>query len=120
MKGLNQFEKASALKPSNRAPETELAGPRSLEIKEPVAKKGRGRKRTYERLCRPRTSEEAELVRETCEVARAVLGTTAKPPLEAAGLETFERLERLHDTLARTAGKKGGSPNSCAATSTGR
>jgi hypothetical protein len=120
LKGLNRFEEAASLTPANRPTESEIAGPRSLALAEPVAKKRTGRKRKYERLCRPRTNEEAELVRETCEVARAVLDTTAKPPLEAAGLETFERLERLHDALAVAAGKKGGSPNSCGTTSTGR
>jgi hypothetical protein len=117
--GLNRFEEAACRKPSDRATETEIAGPRSLALAQPVAKERTGRKRKYERLCRPRTPEEAALIEEVCEAARAVLGTSAKPPLEAAGIETFARLEELHDALALAAGKKGGSPNSCAATSTG-
>ncbi len=120
LKGLSRFEEAAGRKPSDRATETEIAGPRSLALAEPVAKKRTGRKRKYERLSRPRTPEEAALVEEVCEAARAILGTSAKPPLGAAGLETFARLERLHDALALAAGKKGGSPTSCAATSTGR
>ena len=120
LKGLNRFEEAASRKPSGTATETEIAGPRSLALAEPVAKKRAGRKRKYERLARPRTSEEAALVEEVCEAARAVLGTSGKPPLEAAGLETFTGLEQLHDALALAAGKKGGSPTSCAATSTGR
>ena len=130
---MNRFEKAAKRKPSKRAKETEIAGPRSLALAEPVAKKRTGRKRKHERLSRPRTPEEAALVRDVCpdgphirrsgpagEAARAVLGMNGKPPLEAAGLETFARLGRLHDALARAAGKKGGSPTSSAATSTGR
>jgi hypothetical protein len=120
LKGLNRFEKAAKRKPSGSPTETEIAGPRSLRLAEPVAKKRTGTKRKYERLSRPRTPEEARLVEEVCEVARAVLGTSAKAPLEAAGLETFERLQRLHDALALAAGKKRGSPTSSAATSTGR
>ena len=120
LKGLNRFEAAANLKPSERPAETEIVGPRSLALAEPVAKKRIGRKRKYERLCRPRTAAEAALVDDVCEAARAVLGTRAKPPLEAAGLETFAGLEQLHEALAHAAGKKGGSPSSCAATSTGR
>jgi hypothetical protein len=120
LKGLSRFEAAANLKPSERSTETEIAGPRSLKLAEPVARKRTGKKRQYERLCQPRTPAEAALVGEVCEAARAVLGTRAKPPLEAAGLETFAGLERLHQALARAAGKKGGSPSSCAATSTGR
>jgi hypothetical protein len=119
LKGLNRFEEAASRKPSDRATETEIAGPRSLALAEPVAKKRIGRKRKYERLCRPRSSGEAALVEDVCEAARAVLGTSGKPPLDAAGLETFGRLGQLHDALALAAAKKGGSPTSCAATSTG-
>jgi hypothetical protein len=109
LKGLNRFEAAANLKPSERSTETEIVGPRSLMLAEPVAKKRLGRKRKYERLCRPRTPAEAELVGEVCEAARAIQGTRTKPPLEAAGLETFAGLDRLHDALARAA-KKGGLP----------
>lgn len=58
LKGLNRFEKAASLEPSKRAAETEIAGPRSLALAEPAAKKPTGRKREYERLCRPRTAGE--------------------------------------------------------------
>jgi hypothetical protein len=120
LKGLNRFEEAAGRKPSGRATETEIAGPRSLALAEPAAKKRTGRKRKYERLCRPRSPEEAALVTDVCEAARAILGTSGKPPLEAAGLEIFSGMERLHDALALAAGKKRGSPTSSAATSTGR
>ncbi len=127
LKGLNRFENAAKATPSNRPKETDIPGPASLTIEAAPAKRRKKKKkggapRKYERLRRAMTSSEAQLVRDVCEVARAVLDTGGKPPLETPGLAAYEKLVRLTDVLERVAKKRGlrFSPSSSAAISTGR
>lgn len=122
VKGLKGFEKAADLVPSEGAERSDMRGPASLAIAADIGapKKKAGRPRRYERLCRPRDAEEAQFVRDVCEVARAAIGGSGRPPLETPGLERFERAAALVETLAACARKKGGFPSSSASTSTGR
>jgi len=108
LKGLNRFEQAAGLDPSDRAIESDIRGPESLATAVDIGapKKKRGRRRRYERLCRPRTAEEAQYVRDVCEVARAAIGGSARPPLGTPGLERADRAAELAETLAACAGKK--------------
>ena len=110
LKGLNRFEQAAELEPTKQATQSDIKGPESLTISACSAApaKTRSRRQQYERLCRPRDAAEAEFVRDVCEVARAAVGGSGRPPLETPGLGRAERVTGLSTTLATAAGKKGG------------
>lgn len=59
-------------------------------------------------LARPLDEGEAKLVAQLCELARAILKTPGRPPLQAPGLKVHEDLKRLLDALEEGLSKKRG------------
>lgn len=122
IKGLSAFEKAAAEDPPQGPQTPEIKAPKSVTL--PPNLKGTrppGRPRTHVRLEPPQTAEERTLVRDVCEILRAILKNHGHYPLETPGLETRDMLQKLLDALDEGL-KKGGldsfSWDSCASTST--
>jgi len=59
-------------------------------------------------LAAPLDEGEAKLVAQLCELARAILKTPGRPPLQAPGLQAHEDLKRLLDALEEGLAKKRG------------
>lgn len=109
LKGLAPFERAAAEDPPQDLKETLLRAPKSVTLSDgpSPAKPSAGRPRTYVRLKPPRTAEERTLVRNVCELLRAIVRNHGRYPLEAPGLKTRDMLKRVLDALDEGL-KKGG------------
>jgi hypothetical protein len=97
LRGLSVFEKAAAEKP----PQGPLSAPKSVTLSEeaqPAAPRS-GRPRTHVRLKPPQTQEEALIVRDVCQILRAILKNHGRYPLETPGLETHDMLTQVRDAL---------------------
>lgn len=101
LKGLAPFERAAAENPPWNLKKTLLRAPKSVSLSDepPPVKPPPGRPRTHVRLKPPETSEERTLVRDVCELLRAILQNHGRYPLEVPGLETRDMLKRVLDAL---------------------
>lgn len=97
LRGLSAFEKAAAEKP----PQGPLSAPKSVTLSQealpPVPRPGRPR--THVRLKPPQTQEECLVVRDVCQILRAILKNHGRYPLETPGLETHDMLIKVRDAL---------------------
>jgi hypothetical protein len=109
LKGLAPFERAAAENPPRNLKQTLLRAPKSVTLSDAPAppKPPPGRPRTHVRLKPPRSQEERTLVRNVCELLRAILKNHGRYPLEAPGFETRHMLKRVLEALDQGL-KKGG------------
>lgn len=100
LRELSAFERVTAEKPSRALKNGEIKAPKSVTLAEETPRPPTaGRARTRVRLQPPKTSEEGTLVRNVCEILRAILKNHGRYPLETPGLETRDMLQKLHDAL---------------------
>src|SRR5215216_2835057 len=66
--------------------------------------------RPLERALEGRADAEAATIRGYCLAVRSALTDDGQPPLSAAGLRLHDRLQAIHDSIARVEREKGGSP----------
>lgn len=99
LRELSAFERVAAEKPSAAAQNGEIKAPKSVTLTEDPPRSTGGRARTRVRLKPPTTPEEGTLVRNVCEILRAILKNHGRYPLESPGLETRDMLQQLHDAL---------------------
>jgi Transposase, Mutator family len=67
--------------------------------------------RPLERALEGRADGEATAIRGSCLAVRGALTDDGQPSLSAAGLRLHERLQAIHDSIARVEREKGGSPS---------
>lgn len=102
LKGLGAFEKAAAEDCPKGPKAPEIKAPKSVTLTPDApasSRSGPGRPRTHVRLQAPKTADERILVRDVCEMLRAILKNHGRYPLEAPGLETRDMLKTLLDAL---------------------
>lgn len=99
LRELSAFERAAAEKPSPALKNGEIKAPKSVTLTEDPPRPTGGRARTRVRLKPPKTSEEGTLIRNVCEILRAILKNHGRYPLQTPGLETRDMLQKLHDAL---------------------
>lgn len=109
LRGLNSFEKAAAENPPKALQEGKIKAPKSVTLSgEPApSSPPRGRPRTQVRLKAPRTGQERTLIRDVCEILRAVLKQHGRYPLESPGLETRDMLRQVLRALDEGLKKRG-------------
>lgn len=115
LKGLLAFEKAARENPPQGPQTPEIKAPKSVTLSDDPApaKAPPGRPRTRVRLKPPKTQEERILVRDVCELVRAILKHHGRYPLEAPGLETRDMLKQVLDALDEGLKKGGPDLSSC-------
>ena len=114
LRGLASFERAATENPPQTLPKNPLKAPKSVTLSdEPAPSRGLGRPRTRVRLKPPRTPEERALVRDVCEILRAILKSHGRYPLKAPGLETRDMLHKLLEALDEGIKKGGPDFSSC-------
>jgi hypothetical protein len=118
LRGVGAFEKAAAEKTVQNPSNGPIRAPKSVTLsEEPPSQAPRaGRPRTHVRLSPPRTQEERLLVRNVCEVLRAILRNHGRYPLQAPGLSTRDMLTQVAESLQEGL-KKGGLDFFCCASS---
>ena len=116
LRELSAFERAAAENPPPALKNGEIKAPKSVTLTEDPPHPTGGRARTRVRLRPPKTLEEGTLIRNVCEVLRAILQNHGRYPLETPGLETRKMLQKLLDALDE-GGKKGGLHLFCCANS---
>lgn len=100
LRELSAFERAAAEKPSLALKNGDLKAPKSVTLTQEAPRPPTGgRARTRVRLQPPQSPEEGTLVRNVCEILRAILKNHGRYPLETPGLETREMLQKLLDAL---------------------
>jgi len=99
LRELSAFERAAAVIPPAALERDELLAPKSVTLTEDPPRPPGGPERIRVRLKAPRTPQEGTLIRNVCEVLRAILKTHGRYPLETPGLETREMLEKLLEAL---------------------
>jgi hypothetical protein len=99
LRELSAFERAAAEKPSPALKKGDIKAPQSVTLTEDPPRPTPGRARTRVRLKPPKTREEGTLIRNVCEILRAILKNHGRYPLQTPGLETRDMLQKLHDAL---------------------
>jgi len=108
LRGLNAFEKAADADRPETPPNPDIKAPKSVTLgAEPTGSPhGPGRPRTRVRLLPAETLAEEQVVRQTCEIVRAILAKSGRYPLESPGREAHELITQvartLHDALKKT------------------
>lgn len=97
LRGLAAFEKVAAEEAPKGPKRAEIKAPKSVTLSEagPPPNPRGGRPRTHVRLKPPQTQEERLLVRDVCQILRAILKNHGRYPLQAPGLETHDMLKSL-------------------------
>jgi len=109
LRGLNAFEKATDPNRPKGPQDPEIKAPKSVTVGAQPApsEPGPGRPRLHVRLRPPDTLAEESIVRQVCEIVRAILAKSGRYPLEAPGLEIRELVAQvarsLHDALKKSA-----------------
>jgi len=106
LRELSAFERAAAENPPRALKNGEIKAPKSVTLTEDPPRPTGGRARTRVRLRAPKTIEERTLIRNVCEILRAILKNHGRYPLETPGLETRKMLQKLLDAIDE-GGKKG-------------
>lgn len=99
LRELSTFERAAAQKPPPALKNGQIKAPKSVTLTEDPSPPTGGRTRNRVRLQPPKTHEEATLVRDVCEILRAVLKNHGRYPLQTPGLQTRNMLQKLLDAL---------------------
>jgi hypothetical protein len=99
LRELSAFERVAAKPPSWAPKNGPIKAPKSVTLTEDPPRPTRGRPRTRVWLKPPRTGQEATLVRNVCEILRAILKNHGRYPLQSPGLQTRNMLQQLHDAL---------------------
>lgn len=100
LRELSAFERTAVEKPSPVLHNGGIKAPKSVTLAEEAPRPPTGgRARTRVRLQPPKTPEEGTLVRNVCEILRAILKNHGRYPLETPGLETRDMLQKLHDAF---------------------
>ncbi len=101
LKGLAAFEKAAGENAPKGPQAQEIKAPKSVTLTtdSPASSPGPGRPRKHVRLTPPKTEEERTVVRDVCEILRAILKNHGRYPLEAPGIETRDLVKKVLDAL---------------------
>lgn len=102
LRGLSAFERAAAEKPPRRTRKRPLLAPKSVTLGVPLPETRRGQPgaaRTRAHLEPPKTPEERVLIRDVCELLRAILKHHGRYPLKIPGVQMRDMLQRLREAL---------------------
>jgi hypothetical protein len=108
LRGLNAFEKVTDPSRPNGPESPEIKAPKSVTLGAgaPPPAPGPGRPRLHVRLRAADTLAEEQIVRQVCEIVRAILTKSGRYPLEAPGADTHRLMadvaRTLHDALKKT------------------
>lgn len=109
LRGLNAFEKAIDPNRPKGPQDPEIKAPKSVTVgaQPPASKPGPGRPRVRVPLRPSDTLAEEAIVRQVCEIMRALLSKSGRYPLQAPGLEMRHHIAQvarsLHDALKKKA-----------------
>jgi len=108
-RGLRTFERAAEQKRAQEGSGKAIMGPATLKRTPPSGGSGiPGRPATRVPLQAPRSDVEAQLVRELCDLIRAVLKTPGRYPLEAPGAQAYAMVQQVLQVMEEELAKKRG------------